>query len=137
MKVVSGNVINQTQTATLVVENRYQNFAQETAYATAFMLAFAAVLFSTGGAAIKAAEPIEIERDIQNSQRAIGTPEPQRMGAIASVAWEWTERMSRGEARRTLRWRTTRSNSSRAALYFVARMEMLLWKQNSKKKCAA
>ena len=44
VKVVSGNVINQTQTATLVVENRYQNFAQETAYATAFILAFAAVL---------------------------------------------------------------------------------------------
>jgi sulfate transport system permease protein len=44
VKVVSGNVVNQTQTATLVVEQKYQNFEQETAYATSFMLAFAAVL---------------------------------------------------------------------------------------------
>ena len=44
VKVVSGNVIQQTQTATLVVENKYQNFAQETAYSTAFILAFAAIL---------------------------------------------------------------------------------------------
>ena len=44
VKVVSGNVIQQTQTATLVVENKYQNFAQETAYSTAFILAFAAVV---------------------------------------------------------------------------------------------
>jgi sulfate transport system permease protein len=42
--VVSGNVVMQTQTATLVVEQKYQNFEQQTAYATAFMLAFAAVL---------------------------------------------------------------------------------------------
>jgi sulfate transport system permease protein len=44
VKVVSGNVVMQTQTATLVVEQKYQNFEQQTAYATAFMLAFAAVL---------------------------------------------------------------------------------------------
>ncbi len=44
VKVVSGNVVNQTQTATLVVEQKYQNFEQDTAYATSFMLAFAAVL---------------------------------------------------------------------------------------------
>jgi sulfate transport system permease protein len=44
IKVVSGNVENQTQTATLVVEQKYQNFEQSTAYATAFMLAMAAVV---------------------------------------------------------------------------------------------
>ena len=44
VKVVSGNVENQTQTATLVVEQKYQNFEQTTAYSTAFMLAAAAVV---------------------------------------------------------------------------------------------
>jgi sulfate transport system permease protein len=44
VKVVSGNVVQQTQTATLVVEQKYQSFEQSTAYAAAFMLAFAAVL---------------------------------------------------------------------------------------------
>ena len=44
VKVVSGNVENQTQTATLVVEQKYQNFEQTTAYSTAFMLAAAAVI---------------------------------------------------------------------------------------------
>jgi sulfate transport system permease protein len=44
VKVVSGNVVGQTQTATLVVEQKYQNFEQQTAYSTAFLLAFAAVL---------------------------------------------------------------------------------------------
>jgi sulfate transport system permease protein len=33
----------QTQTATLVVEQKYQNFEQETAYATSFILAFGAI----------------------------------------------------------------------------------------------
>ena len=44
VKIVSGNVVMQTQTATLVVENKYQNFEQQTAYATAFILAFVAIL---------------------------------------------------------------------------------------------
>lgn len=44
VKVVSGNVERRTQTATLVVEQKYQNFEQTTAYATAFMLATAAIL---------------------------------------------------------------------------------------------
>ncbi len=44
VKIVSGNLINRTQTATLVVEQKYQDFEQSTAYATAFLLAFAAVL---------------------------------------------------------------------------------------------
>jgi sulfate transport system permease protein len=44
VKVVSGNVAGQTQTATLVVQQKYQNFQQETAYSVSFMLAFAAVL---------------------------------------------------------------------------------------------
>jgi sulfate transport system permease protein len=44
VKIVSGNIIGSTQTATLVVEERYQAFDQPTAYAVAFMLAMAAVI---------------------------------------------------------------------------------------------
>ena len=44
VKVVSGNVELRTQTATLVVEQKYQNFEQSTAYSTAFLLATAAIL---------------------------------------------------------------------------------------------
>jgi sulfate/thiosulfate transport system permease protein len=44
VKIVSGNVVMSTQTATLVVEQKYQNFEQGTAYSVAFMLAFASVL---------------------------------------------------------------------------------------------
>jgi len=44
VKIVSGNLVDKTQTATLVVEQDYGNFQQETAYATAFLLAFAAIL---------------------------------------------------------------------------------------------
>lgn len=44
VKVVSGNIIGATQTATLVVEERYQAFEQETAFAVAFVLAAVAVL---------------------------------------------------------------------------------------------
>jgi sulfate transport system permease protein len=44
VKVVSGNVVQKTQTATLVVEQKYQNFEQSTAYATAFLLACASVI---------------------------------------------------------------------------------------------
>jgi sulfate transport system permease protein len=44
VKVVSGNVVGKTQTATLVVEQKYQSFAQATAYSTAFLLACASVI---------------------------------------------------------------------------------------------
>ena len=44
VKVVSGNIVGRTQTATLVVEQKYQNFEQSTAYAVAFLLAFASVV---------------------------------------------------------------------------------------------
>lgn len=44
VKVVAGNVGGQTQTATLLVQETYQNFQQDTAYAISFLLAFAAVL---------------------------------------------------------------------------------------------
>ena len=39
VKVVSGNVIGQTQTATALVQERYQNFEQATAYSVSFLLA--------------------------------------------------------------------------------------------------
>ncbi|MBO9522366.1 MAG: sulfate ABC transporter permease subunit [Nocardioidaceae bacterium] len=44
VSVVSGKIVGSTQTATLVVEERYQNFDQPTAYAVAFLLAFASVV---------------------------------------------------------------------------------------------
>ncbi|MGH3334561.1 MAG: ABC transporter permease subunit, partial [Nocardioides sp.] len=44
VKIVSGNFTGQTQTATLIVEQKYQNFEQEAAYATSFILAAASVL---------------------------------------------------------------------------------------------
>ncbi|MGE0166931.1 sulfate ABC transporter permease [Nocardioides sp.] len=44
VKIVSGNFTGETQTATLVVEQKYQNFEQGAAYATSFILATASVL---------------------------------------------------------------------------------------------
>ena len=43
VKIVSGNIAGQTQTATLSVEEKYQDFQQGTAYATRFLLALIAV----------------------------------------------------------------------------------------------
>jgi sulfate transport system permease protein len=43
VKIVSGNLINQTQTATLAVEQKYQDFEQTSAYAVAAVLAFVAM----------------------------------------------------------------------------------------------
>jgi len=43
VKVVSGNVLGSTRTATLVVEEKYLNFDRGGAYATAFLLALVAV----------------------------------------------------------------------------------------------
>jgi sulfate/thiosulfate transport system permease protein len=42
--VVSGNLVDQTQTMTLFVQERFQNFDQQSAYAAAFALAVIAVL---------------------------------------------------------------------------------------------
>jgi len=44
VKVVSGNVVGQTQTATQVVQQKYQNFEQGTAYSVSFLLATVSVL---------------------------------------------------------------------------------------------
>src|SRR5690606_28227446 len=43
VKVVSGNVLGVTRTATLVVEEKYLNFQKGEAYATAFLLAMVSV----------------------------------------------------------------------------------------------
>ncbi len=43
VKIVSGNVIGRTQTATLVVEQQYQEFQQDSVYAIAFLLAAVSV----------------------------------------------------------------------------------------------
>lgn len=44
VKIVSGNIVGQSQTATLVVEQEYQNFNQHAAFAIAALLAIAAML---------------------------------------------------------------------------------------------
>lgn len=44
VKVVSGNVLGETRTATLAVEEKYLNFDQDGAYAIAFLLASVSVL---------------------------------------------------------------------------------------------
>jgi ABC-type molybdate transport system permease subunit len=44
VKVVSGNVLGQTRTATLAVEEKYLNFDQQGAYAVAFLLASVSVV---------------------------------------------------------------------------------------------
>ncbi|HET6668170.1 MAG TPA: sulfate ABC transporter permease subunit [Intrasporangium sp.] len=44
VKVVSGNVLGDTRTATLVVEEKYLNFDQQGAYAVAFLLAMVSVV---------------------------------------------------------------------------------------------
>ncbi len=44
VKIVSGNVIGRTQTATLVVEQKYQDFEQNSSYAIAFVLVSVSVL---------------------------------------------------------------------------------------------
>lgn len=43
VKIISGNLIGETQTATLVVEQKYQDFEQGAAYATSFLLALIAI----------------------------------------------------------------------------------------------
>jgi sulfate transport system permease protein len=44
VKIVSGNLVGQTQTLTLLVEEKYQNFEQASAYAISALLAFAAIV---------------------------------------------------------------------------------------------
>jgi sulfate transport system permease protein len=44
VKIVSGNLVDQTQTATLLVEDRFNNFDQQTAYVISLTLALVAVL---------------------------------------------------------------------------------------------
>lgn len=44
VKVVSGNLLGRTQTATLVVEQKYQDFEQPAAYAIAFVLVAVAIV---------------------------------------------------------------------------------------------
>lgn len=44
VKIVSGNLVGQTQTATLVVEEKYQNFEPASSYAVAALLALAAIV---------------------------------------------------------------------------------------------
>jgi sulfate transport system permease protein len=44
VKIVAGSVIGETQTGTMVVQEKYQNFEQDTAYAVSFLLVVAAVL---------------------------------------------------------------------------------------------
>lgn len=44
VKVVSGNLVGRTQTATLVIEDRYNNFEQTAAYSIAFVLVMVSII---------------------------------------------------------------------------------------------
>jgi len=57
VKVVSGNVLGQTRTATLAVEEKYLNFDKGGAYATAFLLAMVAVACIVVVSVIRPREP--------------------------------------------------------------------------------
>jgi sulfate/thiosulfate transport system permease protein len=59
VKVVAGNVGGETTTAPVLVQQKYQNFQQETAYSVSFMLAFAAVLCLIVVALLRPKEPKE------------------------------------------------------------------------------
>ena len=57
VKVVAGNVGGESTTAPMLVQQKYQNFQQETAYSVSFMLAFAAVLCLIIVALLRPKEP--------------------------------------------------------------------------------
>jgi sulfate transport system permease protein len=44
VKIVAGSVIGETQTGTMIVQEKYQNFEQQTAYSVSFLLVVVAVL---------------------------------------------------------------------------------------------
>ncbi|WP_230208341.1 sulfate ABC transporter permease [Microlunatus sp. Gsoil 973] len=56
VKVVSGNITGRTQTATLVVEAKYQGFEQPAAYAVAFLLVMVSIACLIGVAAVRPRE---------------------------------------------------------------------------------
>ena len=58
MKVVSGNITGKTQTATLAVEQLYQNFNQAQAFTIAAVLAGAAIVIISVVAALR----VRVER---------------------------------------------------------------------------
>jgi sulfate transport system permease protein len=57
VKVVSGNVLGETRTATVVVEEKYLNFDKQGAYATAFLLALVSVACIVVVSLIRTKEP--------------------------------------------------------------------------------
>lgn len=59
VKVVSGNLLGETRTATLVVEEKYLNFDKGGAYATAFLLTLVAVACIVVVAILRPEEPSE------------------------------------------------------------------------------
>lgn len=59
VKVVSGNLLGETRTATLVVEEKYLNFDKGGAYATAFLLTLVAVACIVVVGVIRPEEPSE------------------------------------------------------------------------------
>ncbi|MCB0905507.1 MAG: sulfate ABC transporter permease subunit [Nocardioidaceae bacterium] len=58
VKIVSGNITGRTQTATLIVEQKYQNFDPGAAYATSFILAAASVLCIVIVSLLRPKEPV-------------------------------------------------------------------------------
>jgi sulfate transport system permease protein len=77
VKIVSGNITGRTQTATLVVEAKYQNFQQSSAYATSFLLIFVSVACIIVVAFLRPKDGgMRHEIDITGSPRSSGTSSP-------------------------------------------------------------
>lgn len=71
VKVVSGNVLGETRTATLVVEEKYLNFDQQGSYAMAFLLAMVSVLCIVVVAILRpASEQAQQQKSAQKGARA-------------------------------------------------------------------
>ena len=85
VKIVSGNLIGQTQTATLLVEQKYQDFEQGTAYAAAFLLASASVLCLLVVALVRPREEVVVSIEVVGSTSASATSWRSRTSRSASA----------------------------------------------------
>ncbi len=71
VKIVSGNILGDTRTATLVVEEKYLNFDRGGAYATAFLLALVSVACIVVVSIIRPNSSKSTSRPVRPSRRAV------------------------------------------------------------------
>jgi sulfate transport system permease protein len=74
VKVVSGNILGETRTATLVVEERYLNFDRGGAYATAFLLALVSVACIVVVSVVRPPRPSEAQHRMPRPPGAVRAP---------------------------------------------------------------